>query len=154
MPLDELLALRFAGMEIEEDVVTYETVFHRVPTRELTPAQLIFSSELGSFHSVLFLQTIPDTVLALDGATGDILWRYQHKLAGQANKKMGLALQGDKIFVATSDLHVIGLNAKTGALIWDQAIAADAPKEGRGQLQMRSAPLIVKDKLIQGVTSS
>ena len=58
MPLDELLALRFAGMEIEEDVVTYETVFHRVPTRELTPAQLIFSSELGSFHSVLFLQTI------------------------------------------------------------------------------------------------
>ena len=33
------------------------TVFF-AKSNELTPAQLIFSSELGSFHSVLFLQTI------------------------------------------------------------------------------------------------
>jgi alcohol dehydrogenase (cytochrome c) len=103
---------------------------------------------------VIFLQTIPDTVLAIDGANGDILWRYQYKANGQASRKMGLALQGERVFVPTSDLHVVALNARTGEVAWDHPIASDAPTQGRGQLQLRSAPLIVKDKVIQGVTSS
>jgi alcohol dehydrogenase (cytochrome c) len=103
---------------------------------------------------VIFLQTIPDTVLAIDGANGDILWRYQYKAAIQASRKMGLALQGDRLFVPTSDLHVVALNAKTGDAVWDHRIDSDAPVQGRGQLQLRSAPLVVKDKVIQGVTSS
>jgi PQQ-dependent dehydrogenase (methanol/ethanol family) len=103
---------------------------------------------------VIFLQTIPDTVLAIDGASGDILWRYQYKAATQASRKMGLALQGDRVIVPTSDLHVVALNGKNGEVIWDHPIQSDAPTTGRGQLQLRSAPLIVKDKIIQGVTSS
>jgi len=103
---------------------------------------------------VMFLQTIPDTVLAIDGANGDVLWRYQYKAAPRSSQKMGLALHGDRGFVPTSDLHVIALNARTGEPIWDHPIQSDAPVQGRGQLQLRSAPLVVKDKVIQGVTSS
>ena len=103
---------------------------------------------------VMFLQTIPDTVLALDGSNGQVLWRHQYKPATQSSRKMGLSLHGDKVLVPTSDLHVLALNAKTGELIWDHEIHADAPTEGRGQLQLRSAPLVVNDKVIQGVTSS
>jgi len=103
---------------------------------------------------VIFLQTIPDTVLAIDGASGDILWRYQYKAGSQASRKMGLALQGERVIVPTSDLHVVALYARTGEVAWDHRIESDAPTEGRGQLQLRSAPLIVKDKVIQGVTSS
>ena len=103
---------------------------------------------------VMFLNTIPDTVLALDGSNGNVLWRYQHMSTTPPNQKMGLALQGDRVFVPTTDLHVLALNAKSGELLWDHQIQSGAPTLGRGQLQLRSAPLIVGDKVIQGVTGS
>jgi alcohol dehydrogenase (cytochrome c) len=103
---------------------------------------------------VMFLQTIPDTVLALDGSNGQVLWRYQYKPDSPSSKKMGLALYGDKVLVPTSDLHVLALNARSGALVWDHPIAAGTQASARAQYQLRSAPLIVGDKAIQGVTSS
>ncbi|MCH8858280.1 MAG: PQQ-binding-like beta-propeller repeat protein, partial [Proteobacteria bacterium] len=63
---------------------------------------------------VMFLQTFPDTVLALDASNGKVLWRYQYKSSSGSSQKMGLALHGDKVLVPTSDLHVIALRAKTG----------------------------------------
>jgi alcohol dehydrogenase (cytochrome c) len=103
---------------------------------------------------VMFLQTIPDTVLALDASNGDLLWRYQHAPAGPSSQKMGLALHGDKVFVPTSDLHVLALNARTGELVWNHEIAATSQTSPRGRYQLRSAPLVVRDKVIQGVTAS
>ena len=102
---------------------------------------------------VMSLNTIPDTVLALDGSNGNVLWRYQHVSASQANQKMGLALQGDRVFVPTSDLHVLALNAKSGTLVWNHEI--DTGHLGpRNQFQLRSAPLVVGNKVIQGVAGS
>ena len=103
---------------------------------------------------VMFLQTIPDTVLALDGSNGDILWRYQYEPTTQSSSKMGLALRGDRVFVPTSDLHVLALHSKTGELIWNHEIASSSQPTGRNRYQLRSAPLVVGDKLIQGVTAS
>jgi alcohol dehydrogenase (cytochrome c) len=103
---------------------------------------------------VMFLQTIPDTVLALDASNGQVLWRSQYKTASQSSKKMGLSLHGDRIFVATSDLHVLALAAKTGEVVWNHEIAASSQSSARTQYQLRSAPLVVGDKVIQGVVSS
>ena len=103
---------------------------------------------------VMFLQTIPDTVLALDAANGEILWRHQHTPAGASSQKMGLALHGGRVFVPTSDLHVLALNARTGEVVWDHEIAGASPTPGRGRYQIRSAPLVVGNKVIQGVTAS
>lgn len=47
MPVQELLHLRFAGFRIEEASSTYETICGRICSKELRPAQLIFSGELG-----------------------------------------------------------------------------------------------------------
>ena len=71
-----------------------------------------------------------------------------------SSPKMGLSLHGDKVLVPTSDLHVLALNARSGELVWDHKIAADNPAQGRTQYQLRSAPLVVGDKVIQGVTAS
>lgn len=101
---------------------------------------------------VMFVNTFPDTVLALDATNGAVLWRHQHKSA-QASQKMGLALHGDRVFVPTSDLHVKALNAKTGELVWDHEITRESTK-GRGGYQIRSAPLVAGGKVIQGVTAS
>jgi len=105
----------------------------RVPVRDGTsmPMPLVHDG-------VIFFQTIPDTVLALDGATGDILWRYRYSPDTQSSRKMGLAL-----------------SAKTGELLWDHEIEAVDLAQGRGGgYQLRSAPLVVGDKVIQGVAAS
>jgi alcohol dehydrogenase (cytochrome c) len=64
---------------------------------------------------------------------------------------MGVALHDDKLYVSTSDLHMIALNAKTGELVWDTPIeiGSDNPRL-RGAIQTRQAPLIAGDVVIQG----
>jgi alcohol dehydrogenase (cytochrome c) len=103
---------------------------------------------------VMFLQTAPDLVLALDAATGAELWRHAYKPATFSSQKMGLAIAGGRLYVPTSDLHVIALDARTGAQVWDHEIPIDPPAVRRTDFQLRSAPLVVGDKLIQGVTAS
>jgi alcohol dehydrogenase (cytochrome c) len=104
---------------------------------------------------VMFLHTNPDTVLALDASSGQLLWSYVHDLGGRAaSQKMGLALAGNLVLMPTSDLHVVALDMRTGAKVWDHEIALSPPASSRGALQLRSAPLVVDDKVIQGVTGS
>ncbi len=103
---------------------------------------------------IMFLHAYPDTTIALDAQNGDVLWRYQREMGGRSSQKMGIALFGDKVFVPTSDLHVVALEAKTGKLVWDQAIDIVVPEGGRGGHVLRSAPLIAGGKVIQGVTAS
>ena len=103
------------------------------------------------YQGVMFFHTYPDTVLALDASDGRVLWRYQYEPQSRSSKKMGIALHGDKVLVPTSDLHVLALNAKTGELIWDHAITTESPMSERYQL--RSAPLVAGNKVIQGIMS-
>ena len=105
---------------------------------------------------VMFLNTSPDTVLALDAATGKELWRHAHPVAQgvSSTMKMGLSLSGGRVFVPTSDLHVLALDAKTGATVWDHSIEVKPPAVRSTTLGLRSAPFIVGDKVIQGVTAS
>ena len=90
-------------------------------------------------------------VYALDAATGKTIWSYHYKPDAAARnccgqETRGLAILGDKIFMAALDTTVIALNAKTGKEIW-KTQAAD-PKE---RYSMTHAPLVVKDKVIAGV---
>jgi alcohol dehydrogenase (cytochrome c) len=103
---------------------------------------------------VMFLQTTPDTVLALDAATGAVLWRHAYASSIPSSQKMGLALSGGRVFVPTTDLHVIALDARTGAPVWDHDLGIRPPATDRKLFNLRSAPLIVGDKVIQGVTAS
>lgn len=98
---------------------------------------------------VLFAYSHGDVVEALDAASGELLWRFERKLIGGvlANGKKGLAIAGERLLVPTSDMHVLALDAKTGALLWDQAIDTG----GQAEFQIKSAPLIAKDKVLIGV---
>jgi alcohol dehydrogenase (cytochrome c) len=55
--------------------------------------------------------------------------------------------------VPTSDLRVLALNAKTGELVWNHEIAS-TQASARTRYQIRSAPLVVGNRVIQGVTAS
>jgi alcohol dehydrogenase (cytochrome c) len=96
---------------------------------------------------ILFVFGYGDRVQALDAATGDLLWHYARQLPQetQPTYKRNLALYGNKLFVPTSDLHMVALEVKTGRVIWDHAIAD--PKS----YSITGGPLAAKGKVIQGV---
>ena len=99
---------------------------------------------------VMFFFAYPDTVLAIDAATGSLLWRYEHDSAVPSSQKKGIALHGNKVYVPTSDLHVLALSAKTGELIWDHEIETE---NGLTGYHLRMAPFVVGDTVMQGITS-
>ncbi len=68
LPIQQLVDLRFAGVQIEDAAATYETIFHRVSVRELRPSQLVFSVDLGPRSSMVAMQTVYSRILALVGA--------------------------------------------------------------------------------------
>ena len=133
---------------------------------QITPAnakdltlQWVFQSRSLEKHEVTPLvvdgvmytvQGIND-VIALNAATGKTIWTYKYKPEAAAHnccgqETRGLAILGDKIFLAALDNNVIAINSKTGKEVW-RTQAAD-PKQGYA---MTHAPLAIKDKVIAGV---
>jgi len=98
---------------------------------------------------VLFVHSFGDRVQALDAATGDLLWQYSRRLpeGKAASNKRNLAIYGDRLFLGTSDVHVIALEVKTGRVVWDRAIADFK------EYDLTSGPLIARGKVIVGTVS-
>src|SRR5579871_5311620 len=92
----------------------------------------------------------PNDVVALDAATGRVLWIYSYVpspdarlCCGRVNR--GLAVLGDTLFMGTIDAHLVAIDTRTGKPVWNTALAD--PKAGYA---ITHAPLIVKDKVIVG----
>jgi alcohol dehydrogenase (cytochrome c) len=102
-------------------------------------------------NGMMFVSTPYSQVIALNAATGDLLWRYRRKLpegfSALHNTNRGVALYGDKVYAAGLDGVLVALDAKTGKVVW-QAPVGDW-KDG---YYMTMAPLIVKGKVLVGVS--
>ncbi|MDR2212931.1 MAG: PQQ-binding-like beta-propeller repeat protein [Pseudomonadales bacterium] len=96
---------------------------------------------------VLFVHGYGDHVQALDAKTGDELWHYARRLPDSRapSVKRNMALYGDKLYLATSDFHLIALDVKSGALVWDYAF-----EQAPGRWEMTGGPLVAKGKVMQG----
>jgi alcohol dehydrogenase (cytochrome c) len=101
---------------------------------------------------VMYTIQSPNDVIALDAATGKTIWQYSHRPAEGTrnpccgNLTRGVAILGDKLFLAGLDAKMIALEAKTGKELWNVQIA-----DYKQQYAMTVAPLAVKDKVITGV---
>ena len=96
---------------------------------------------------VLFVHAYGDKVQALDAATGDLLWQYSRQLPRdeQPSVKRAIAIYGDRLYVPTSDVHVVALDVKNGRVVWDQAIGNR--KDGFG---LTGGPLVARGKVMVG----
>jgi alcohol dehydrogenase (cytochrome c) len=95
---------------------------------------------------VMFLHSPGDKLEALDAATGDLLWQYARILptgVNASNKRM-ISIYGNKVFMGTSDIHVVALDVKTGRVVWDQPLT-----EERG-FTLTGGPLVAKGKVMIG----
>ncbi len=97
--------------------------------------------------------TGPQQAYALDARTGHQIWSYTRSrtpgVVGDASlgSNRGLAILGDKLFMATDDAHLIALNRTTGQLMWEVTMPEEPMHYGS-----TVAPLVVKDMVIGGVS--
>lgn len=100
---------------------------------------------------VLFIAS-GNRVQALDAATGDLLWQYVRPLPaalinGSTAIVKHLGIYAGKLFYPTPDVHLVALDLKTGAVVWDHAV-----KDAADDSYLRGGPLVVRGKVIAGTT--
>ncbi|HMK71186.1 MAG TPA: PQQ-binding-like beta-propeller repeat protein [Xanthobacteraceae bacterium] len=99
---------------------------------------------------VMYATTSFDHVYALNAQTGEQIWHYKHDMGpvtvyccGPNNR--GVAVYGDKVYLATLDDKLVALDAKTGKPVWSQQIAD--PSFGYSETM---APTAVDGKILIG----
>ena len=101
---------------------------------------------------VMYHSTSSNWVFAIQAATGKVIWEYRFPLSkgpkpyGQQNR--GVAVGQGRVFMGTSDNHMVALDQKTGEEVW-RVNVEDVRQCG---CNMTGAPLVVKDLVIAGVT--
>ena len=101
---------------------------------------------------VMYLTQRPNDIVALDARTGRVFWVYQYAaspnhLACCGANNRGVAVLGDRVFMATLDAHVVAIDAMTGAELWKTAVA-----DMNLAYAFTLAPLAIKDKVLVGST--
>src|SRR5713101_4889490 len=106
--------------------------------------------------NVMYVHTpFPNIVYALDlNKSGQIIWKYEPRQDPSVIPVMccdtvnrGVAYGDGKIILDQADATVVALDAKTGKEVWK--VQNGDPKKGE---TMTSAPMVVKDKVIVGIS--
>jgi alcohol dehydrogenase (cytochrome c) len=95
------------------------------------------------------------SIQALDAATGDFIWEYTPPATDGSTSsdrppslaRRNIAIYDDKIFAATSDAHLIAIDATTGTPVWDHRVA-----DRTLGYSYSSGPIIVKGRVVAGIT--
>jgi alcohol dehydrogenase (cytochrome c) len=100
---------------------------------------------------VLYVTGANNIAWAVDARTGRTFWRYRRELpedlrvcCGPVNR--GFAALGNRLFMTTLDAHLVALDARTGAVLFD--VELDDYKKGYASTL---APLVVRNLAIVGV---
>ena len=101
---------------------------------------------------VMYTSGQPGTVLALDAKTGRQIWRFTRERKVRNPNEInpfnrGAAVLGNRVFVGTLDAALVAIDARTGSLLWETQVA-----DSMLGYSLTSAPLVVKDKVIVGIT--
>lgn len=100
---------------------------------------------------VMFVTTPGNLVYAIDAASGDLLWRYQHDLPQNYiafhRTNRGVALYGDKVYTATLDARVVALDAISGEKLWDTTV-----QDNYFGYYITMAPLAIDGKILVGTS--
>ncbi|MEQ9003310.1 MAG: PQQ-dependent dehydrogenase, methanol/ethanol family [Pseudomonadales bacterium] len=101
---------------------------------------------------VMYVSTAWSRVVALDAASGRLLWRYDPEVPGAKARdaccdvvNRGVALWGGSVFVGALDGRLIALDAKTGAERWSVQTTDPAKP-----YTITGAPRVVKGKVVIG----
>jgi alcohol dehydrogenase (cytochrome c) len=142
------------------------------PLTQITPAnvakltpQWLFQTDVPGFpgrglensplvvDGVAYVTGNNNQAWALDVRTGRPIWAYRRTLpsnfsvsvcCGPVNR--GFAMLGDRLYMGTLDAHLIALDRRTGAAVWDVAVG-----DLKNANAITAAPLVVRNKVVIGV---
>jgi PQQ-dependent dehydrogenase (methanol/ethanol family) len=103
---------------------------------------------------VMYVTGPRDNAAALDARSGRAIWQYARRLPTDIHANCtvmtnrGLAILGDRLYMATLDAHLVALDSKTGNPVWD--VVVDDYKRGTS---ITLAPLAIDGKIIVGITA-
>nr|MBV6628369.1 PQQ-binding-like beta-propeller repeat protein [Oceanococcus sp. HetDA_MAG_MS8] len=147
---------------------------------QLKPAWSFKTGIKGSFQAtpivadgVMYVSLPWNHVVALNAASGEEIWRYQHRrdmrrkpCCGPANR--GVALAQGRVLMGTVDGHLLALDAANGELLWDRDVTggdagiaediralgtqATGKVVGTSGAGLNMAPTVHGDKVIIGIT--
>ena len=100
---------------------------------------------------VMFISTPANQVLALEAATGKVLWRYVRPRPKDVfvlhDTNRGVALFGDKVYYAAAEAVLVALDAKTGKEVWTTTVA-----DNQSAYYLTLAPLVAQGKVLVGAS--
>ena len=134
------------------DQITTENVDQLVPVWSLSTG-VVSGHESPPIvnNGVMFVTTPEDQVIAVDARTGNPMWRYLRQfpedMSHPHRTNRGVGLYGDKVFYTTHAAFVVALDAMTGELVWETAVA-----DYRSGYYMTMAPLVASGKVLVGAS--
>ena len=136
------------------------------PLTQITPANAarlqpvwVFSTGAQSGHEapplvnngVMFVSTPGNQVIAIEAKTGRLLWRYRRAISEDAvvlhTTNRGVALYGDKVFLASAESVLVALDAKTGKEAWTAKV-----EDNKNGYYMTLSPLVADGKVMVGAS--
>ncbi len=113
-------------------------------------------SQAVAVNGTLYVTTSFNRVIAVNGQTGDILWKYERELPGDVFPKLccdvvnrGVAVYKNKVYLATLDAHVVALDNQTGDVVWDKKVGDYTYAE-----TFTIMPLVVNNKVVFGTAGA
>jgi alcohol dehydrogenase (cytochrome c) len=109
-----------------------------------------FASTPVAYDGVLYVAS-PDTTWALNGASCEIIWKYDYASDEQPldSANRGVALYAGALYRTTPTGHLIALDLKTGKLIWDVWLSSV-----RKGYWLSVAPVVYDGKVFVGEAGS
>ena len=110
-----------------------------------------FESTPLMIDGVIYLTGANGNAWAIDARTGRQFWRFRYPNAPDLTAgatypvNRGFAALGNQLFMVTLDAHVLSLDVKTGAVLWNSVL-----EDYKNGYAATPAPLVVKDKVIVG----
>ena len=136
---------------------------NRSNVHQLRPAWVFNTDDYGDgltstpivIDGVMYISTKSNWIYALDAASGEVLWKYEHAFrpdfvkpgsAGAFVQSRGVAVSENHVIMGTLDHALVAVDRQTGREAW-KVYVDDSRQCGCNIL---SAPLIVKDMVIVG----
>ena len=141
---------------------THYSALKEITTENVSRLQAKWSIQLPGTSSleikplvidgIMYTSGQPGTVLALDAKSGRRIWQFTRQRKVRNPNEInpfnrGVAVLGNRVFVGTLDAAIVAIDARTGLLLWETQIA-----DSMLGYSVTSAPLVVKDKVIVGVS--
>jgi alcohol dehydrogenase (cytochrome c) len=106
-----------------------------------------------ALDGVLYVTGSNNYAWAVDARTGRPFWEYRRTLPGDltygasAPVNRGFGILGDRLFMVTLDAHLLALDRRSGAVLWDVELA-----DYKLGYAATLAPLVLEDKVIVGIS--